>query len=445
MDSKLFIAPDKLLLKVRGQTGSDETSSATTPLHIIALIDTSASMEHDERLKNVKRSLHFMLPMLNSADLVSLVTFDDIGQIRLKAQPMTPNGLHYSQQILQQIRTAGSTNLGAGLFCAMECISATPISHKVGMLILTDGEVNEGIKDSNDLIGLIRNCQALNQSLSVFSVGYGLNHNFELLRSIATEGNGSYTVVHNQDHVASVFGDMLGGLMTCVAQNIEVIVPKPLRVHTLLRTSEDDDKYHVHLGDLYADAEQELLIYVANAMEPSQSITIRYFDLRDRTVKVVSPEVIPMTPTEAEAATILELRIQAAKLLGGSATGRDELLATISAIRALTNQPVWADFVLRELEYLANPPAAPSHARQVSAAQQSATLALGRGIFTHDVSSPQAVHPYGEHSPQAVPPYGEHSREISMVEMDPVNITQVFSSPAQRRVTETLRAQSQQP
>lgn len=420
MESQLFAvggqAP-KLLLKVRGKP-----HSSATPLHLIVLIDTSGSMDHDNRLLNVKRSLHYMFPMLSPTDLVSVITFDDVGKVALDSQTMTPDGLHHAQEVLKRIRTGGGTNLGAGLICAMNSVVSTPTTHKAGMLILTDGDINQGIVETPDLLGLLRNLRTVNTSLSVFSVGYGIHHNFELLRQIATEGGGSYTVVHNQEHVASVFGDMLGGLMTCMAQNIEILVPKTCSPITLFRVIEDSDILRVQVGDLYADAEQELLLEVAT---PAPTIQVRYFDLTTKSLNVETLSALPATPDAETAATILELRIQAAKLLAEPRPDVAAVQAAMASIRALPQQPVWADFVLRELEYLANPVEGRRQARQVTAAQQSATLALGRGLFT----------------------------QAQTIVMDPVNfvdmdtdperaISEVFSSPAQRRVRETLRART---
>lgn len=430
MESQLFAvggqAP-KLLLKVRGKP-----HSGTTPLHLIVLIDTSGSMDHEGRLLNVKRSLHYMFPMLSPSDLVSVITFDDVGKVALDSQAMTPDGLHHAQEVLKRIRTGGGTNLGAGLICAMNSVVSTPSTHKAGMLILTDGEINQGIVETADLLGLLRNLRTVNTSLSVFSVGYGIDHNFELLRQIATEGGGSYTVVHNQEHVASVFGDMLGGLMTCMAQNIEILVPKTCRPVTLFRVIEDADMFRVQVGDLYADAEQELLFTadaVGAATAAQASIQVRYFDLTTKSLNVETLSAAPSTPDAEAAATVLELRIQAAKLLAEPRPDAAAVQTTMAAIRALPQQPVWTDFVLRELEYLANPVEGRRQARQVTAAQQSATLALGRGLFTQD----QTI---------IMDPVNFVNRDTDP-DADPErSISEVFSSPAQRRVRETLRART---
>ena len=52
----------------------------------------------------------------------------------------------------------------------------------------------------------------------------GSNHNSDLLRAIATAGNGSYYYVEGVDDIRNAFGDCLGGVLSVVAQNIELTI-----------------------------------------------------------------------------------------------------------------------------------------------------------------------------------------------------------------------------
>ena len=251
MDATLYtLGLNKQFLKVHG----GEAPAGSQPLHMVALIDTSGSMEIEDRLENVKRSLHFMFPMLGPADLVSLISFDEYSQIHIQAQQMTADGLIHCQRALATVQIGTATNMSAGLANARSCISATPFTHKPALMLLTDGEVNKGVRDVGALTTMIREIRMANPTLTVFATGYGLQHNATLLTELSTEGNGSYTIVQNQEHVAAVFGDILGGLLSCVAQNVEVIVPISAIPNTRFRVIEAAGVKRIPLGDIYAEA-----------------------------------------------------------------------------------------------------------------------------------------------------------------------------------------------
>ena len=56
------ITPTSTFVKVRGL----QTEAPHIPLHIIAVIDVSGSMEINNRLTNVKRSLQHVVPLMSA-------------------------------------------------------------------------------------------------------------------------------------------------------------------------------------------------------------------------------------------------------------------------------------------------------------------------------------------------------------------------------------------
>jgi hypothetical protein len=424
MDTCLYsFAPEsadsdtKYFLKVVGQA----TSSDQQPLHLTLVIDTSGSMELEDRLTNVKRSLHFLVSFLGPQDLVSLISFDDAATTHCKAQLMTLDGQSYVQQLIKGVSIGTSTNMSAGIIQAQECLSATPPTHKPALLLLTDGEVNRGIRDVAGLTAMVRNLRATHPTLTVYTVGYGLQHNGNLLTELATEGNGAYTIVNSQEQVASVFGDMLGGLMTCVAQNVEVHLPADAVVKTGFRILVDTSgKKRVQIGDIYAQASQVLL------SEVSAPLKITYLTA-DGTLHTVEP--IPTATADESVRQEMagtELRIRAADILKG-ADNADAMRSLIADIEVM--QPSWAAPVIAELRLRLAPPTfwhglGPGLMPTVSGAQQAACLSMARGLINATASAASAT------------------------DDDPLNTAFIaestFSSPVQRRTTERLRQVSSQ-
>lgn len=416
------LTPTSHFLKVVGQ---DVPSAQEQPLHLVAVIDTSGSMEIEDRLTNVKRSLHFLVSFLGPRDLVSLISFDDAAATHCRAHPMTLDGKAHVQQLLTVVRIGTSTNISAGIVQAQDCLAATPTTHKPALLILTDGEVNRGIRDVAGLTAMVRNTRTDHPTLTVYTVGYGLQHNGTLLTELATEGNGAYTIVNSQEEVASVFGDMLGGLMTCVAQNVEVHLPADTVAKTGFRVlTGPDGTSRVQIGDIYAQASQVLLTDKA-------PLKITYLTA-DGTLHTVQP--IPVAEPDEQIhqeAAAADLRIRAAAVL----KERSDVAITEALIADIERmQPSWAAPVLAELRLRLVPPTpvmwrgmhgGPGLAPTVSGAQQAACLSMARGLINVTASAASAI------------------------DDDPLNTAFIaadltFSSPTQRRTTERLRQVSSQ-
>lgn len=398
MDASLYtLTPTTALLKVRGHV-----STTHTPLHLITLIDVSGSMGEEGRLENVKRSLHYMYPFLGPQDTTSLITFATSARLHIRAQPMTPDGLHHCQQVLNSLHPEDMTNLAGALALVGDLVAATPAGHKVGMLILTDGEINQGLTDPTAIAAMVRDLRTANDSLTVFTTGYGFAHNHGLLSSIAAEGNGSYSVVNNQEQVAGVFGDMLGGLISCVAQNVEVVIPSRASANTQLKVVSDAAGTRVQVGDIYAEGEQYILLNV----EPGALIKVRYYDLVDKswTEQIMMPTESDSI-IQAEAAAI-DLRLRVANFL--KAPKRAEAAALIAEVETLPQPPSWSSFILDQLAQIRDG----RNAAPAIAAQQSMTLGLGRGLIS-------------------VMPPTDHT-------ILPQQLYACFSSPGQRQVSQTV-------
>jgi hypothetical protein len=269
---------------------------------------------------------------------------------------------------------------------------------------------------------MVRDLRNDYNTLTVYSTGYGLQHNAGLLTELATEGNGSYTIVHNQEHVAAVFGDILGGLLSCVAQNVEIIMPKEIRPTTRFRIIEAGDLKKVQLGDIYADTEQMLVI------EGSGPITISYLTPSGE-IKSLVPVVEEATDSISQEFVATTLRLRAADILAsGRAAGTSTINGLIEEIEALAVQPAWAAIVLPELESL-SVPAAFIRGPTVSGMQQAAVLRMGRGLISQTVSAT-------EDDPLNT---AFIVTDPDIMPSGPPGLSQCFSSPTQRQVTGRLR------
>ncbi len=394
------ITSTSTFVKVRGL----QTEAPHVPLHIIAVIDVSGSMA-GERLDNVKNSLNHMVPMMTAEDSFSLIAFSDSATIHCENITLDVAGIATVQDTVNNLSPLCSTNMSAALIAARDIVGRTPCDKKVCILLLTDGHVNSGIREVDPLNVLANSIRDVSRpaprgaelaptSISLFAVGYGADHNFTLLQSFARDGGGSYQVVNTLEHVASVFGDMLGGMQTIVAQNAEILMPATAKALTGLRITSDAGGQRVQLGDIYAGAKNALIIdnmpvAVDNA---AQSINYRYFDVQTMTMVSGSCVIsLESTPEIVREGSLFMLKQQMATLMNRIASGaiphadlRNEIQAAIDQLRPHAGE-AWVQAMITNFERqirLIEYQGAAMASRGISgiAANNAAVLAFNRGV-----------------------------------------------------------------
>jgi Ca-activated chloride channel family protein len=216
------------------------------PVHTIILLDTSGSMNSNSKLINVKKSLYYLLKFIPN-DYLSLISFNDTSEILLENTRITPEHNEMLHFTINKLTADRGTNLSAGLLNALTLIQRSNTQIKTGLIILTDGHANEGITQSEEILKIIGSIKN-NSSVSITTIAYGEDHNSELLKDVAINGGGSYNMVDNLEQVGTVFGDILGGLMSCVMQN--VVIKHPDTLHSLSPYATKNGV--LTIGDVYA-------------------------------------------------------------------------------------------------------------------------------------------------------------------------------------------------
>ncbi len=374
---------NRVIVEMKGVAAVEAV--AAPPTHYLAIIDVSGSMMCDGRLQNVKLSLQHMLPHMKATDTFSLVTFNNVARVLCEQRN---DSIRDIEMLISSMVADGGTNMGSALMAARDIVSRTPESHSVCVLLLTDGEVNDGITDNDALVSLMTGIRSLRTSVTVYSVGYGIHHNFELMRLMAHIGNGSYSVVENLEQVASVFGDILGGLMTVTAQNCEILLPATAKAFTQLPVISDAAGHKVQIGNLFNGSEQTIMAESVGGAH----INYRYFDPTSRTIVEQSVLVqVESGPEVMRKAELYMLRQDTAQMMKRVSRAEeitaDELTALIA--RLTVHESIgWVATSKSELENILTrirsaphlPPQAVLRAVSGVAANNYAVLSCGRGV-----------------------------------------------------------------
>ena len=262
--------PDWACLKIK----IPDTDSRV-PIHLCCVIDTSISMSMSNKLENVKQSLQFLTDFLNPSDLLTIITFSDVARTIINQVNVTINEKNNIRNLISQIDTESNTNIGAGIIQTHESLLRSPHQIKQGILLLTDGVANIGLTHSSDIIELVHNTVTNFNGTSISCVGYGTDHNIELLQSISSDNNGSYYVVNTIEDVAIVFGDILGGLLTCIAERVTICLPNNTQVKSGYTVNCYNNTTEILIGDISSGREAIVLAKIP----PGNTVILKGYNI----------------------------------------------------------------------------------------------------------------------------------------------------------------------
>ena len=226
------------------------------PTHFVLVIDTSSSMEYNSRLENVKHSASLVLNFLGPNDRVSLITFGQESTVHCKSVPCGSEQKTVIQGLLNNIIPYGCTNLSAGILNLKTVITDTTI--KTGVLLLTDGHANRGVFAADKILDMFNGIHAQFPAVSFTVVGYGTDHNAELMKAIAENTSGAYSIVEGIEGAASVIGNTIGGLFSCSSQ----VVRLKCRAGTVGVGVAANATGFIEIGDVYDESEQIILFNI---------------------------------------------------------------------------------------------------------------------------------------------------------------------------------------
>ena len=216
-----FTATRSVMLRI-GIQALEIPEESRSPVSLTFVIDTSGSMDMENRLELVKAALGLLVSRLRADDSVAIVTFGDSASLILN-----PTSAAEPQAILAAIgglQPGGSTNVQAGLELGYDIAA---LGHRLGALdrvvLASDGVANVGLTDADSILSRID--REVDAGVELVSVGVGMgNFNDVLLEQLANRGNGFYAYVNDRLEAERLFGTELVGTLQTVARDARVQV-----------------------------------------------------------------------------------------------------------------------------------------------------------------------------------------------------------------------------
>jgi len=186
------------------------------------VIDVSGSMDMDNRLGLVKRSLEMLVEQLHRNDTVSIVVYGS--EARVILEPTAGSNSDRILNAIYSLQPEGSTNAEAGLRLgygmAMEAFKSDGINR---VILCSDGVANVGQTEADAILEEIH--RHVERGVTLTTIGFGMdNYNDTLMEQLADNGNGFYAYVDDKAEARKLFIDEITGTLQTIALDAKVQV-----------------------------------------------------------------------------------------------------------------------------------------------------------------------------------------------------------------------------
>ncbi|MFA6287677.1 MAG: von Willebrand factor type A domain-containing protein [Opitutaceae bacterium] len=195
---------------------------AGQPLRLTVLLDTSGSMEREDRAAGVRAALTSLVSLLGADDRLTLIGF--ARQPHLLADRVPGNQAAGLADLVAKTPFEGGTNLEEALKLAGNLARGQfTASAQNRIVLLTDGAANLGNDDPAQLAAMIAALRQQGIAFDACGVGAdGLDDT--ILEALTRKGDGRYTVINSPEEADSGFAKKLAGAFRPAAENVKVQV-----------------------------------------------------------------------------------------------------------------------------------------------------------------------------------------------------------------------------
>lgn len=238
------------------------SQEARKPLDLVLVLDASGSMGGG-KLDAVKGATLQILQRLRADDRVSIVSFADDVQVHANGVALqSSQGQGLLQEVLR-MHTRGSTNLSGGWLMGVELASARLHSERrAAVVLLSDGQANQGIVEPNALRKLALECAA--RGVATTCVGVGEDYSTQQLGVIADVSGGRFHHADTLEAICKVLLGELDELAAIAAEQVEIGVELPhgfgLQPLGALSSRKVGQMHRIVLGSLYGGTKRVLVV-----------------------------------------------------------------------------------------------------------------------------------------------------------------------------------------
>lgn len=212
---------DHELLMVGMTTEAIDLSKAPDS-NLVFLLDVSGSMDESDKLPLLQKSFKQLVNELGKHDTVSIVTY--ASGVNTVLEGVNGNDKDTICEAIDSLYAGGGTNGEGGIQRAYELAEANFIKGGNNRVILaTDGDLNIGISDPDELEKFIEQKKESGVYLSVLGFGTG-NIKDNNMERLADCGNGNYSYIDSLFEAKKVLVEEMGSTLLTIAEDVKLQV-----------------------------------------------------------------------------------------------------------------------------------------------------------------------------------------------------------------------------
>lgn len=195
---------------------------ARPPLSVAVVIDRSGSMS-GAPMEHAKSAAARLIGELSPDDAFTVITYSSGDEVVAPMTRATPEAKASARAAIARIYDDGGTCISCGLTRGAAELARSPVTGGLQRIVLiSDGQANEGIWDRTELAQLAASTAA--RGVSITALGVGLDFDEVTMQRIAEVGRGHYYFVEDTAQLAQMFSRELGGLTETIAADVRLLV-----------------------------------------------------------------------------------------------------------------------------------------------------------------------------------------------------------------------------
>lgn len=260
----LMLAGKKQLNYVKvGLQGFQVNAGQTRPsVNVAFVLDKSGSMT-GEKIERAKAAVLSAIERLDERDIVSIIAYDSTVRVVLPATRVADQDA--IQQNVQSIQAGGRTALFAGVSKGAAELRKFLARERVNRIVLlSDGLANVGPASPSELGALGASLQK--ESISVTTMGLGLDYNEDLMTQLAARSDGNHIFVADSTDLARFFDLEFDDVLSVAAQEVAISIHcqpgvRPVRVLNCDADITGQDVV-VYMNQIYGAQEKYVMLEV---------------------------------------------------------------------------------------------------------------------------------------------------------------------------------------
>jgi Ca-activated chloride channel family protein len=176
------------------------------PANVLLVVDTSGSMNDENRLERAKQGLDTFFAQVGRQDSLGLTTFSDQIQPLIPVGPFTQNEGRIRETVRNLIADGGTAVWDATVEGFEQVRSEADASRINAVVVLTDGEDTDSTRSNEDAVEEVRAQGDSDDQVRVFTIAYsaGAEGAAEGLEAIA-KASGGQPYVGDTEDIESVY------------------------------------------------------------------------------------------------------------------------------------------------------------------------------------------------------------------------------------------------